>query len=419
MTKLAGKGVNYVFWRTLTFLFYASQNCAGPFLIILFRKYHLTTGDIGFINAIAPLAGIVAAPAWAWLADQTKRHKLIFGLLSIISCIFFLCLYFANSLRKFVVFIFLASFFNAPLSAFLDGYILQALGTEKAEYGQIRLWGSFAWGITPVAIGKIIDNTSLDAIFVSTTAVTALSLVLFYFLPSTLQTKTHDDDVAVRPARRSQFKQWGYFMFVVSILGIGWAIIGSFLFLFLLDDLGASNTLLGLSIAFSITTEIPSFFFSKQLLTRVGVRGMILLAHAIFTVRLIGYSVMKSAWMVLPIQMLHGVSFSLFWTAAVTHTNALSPPGMESTSLGLLNGVFGGVAPTIGAILGGYLYTFYGARIMFACAAGAVACSGIFFLLTYSSPTTESGTVAETASLLANHKEIEVAKEFSHNSKLA
>ncbi len=64
------------------------------------------------------------------------------------------------------------------------------------------------------------------------------------------------------------------------MIGMGAAIIGNFLFIFLRQDLNASGLLLGVDMIFTILLELPFFFFGKQLLEKVGIRWMMVAAAA-------------------------------------------------------------------------------------------------------------------------------------------
>ncbi len=64
------------------------------------------------------------------------------------------------------------------------------------------------------------------------------------------------------------------------MLGMGIAVIGNFLFLFLRTDLNASGLLLGVDMIFTVLLELPFFFFGKQLLQKIGIRWMMVASTA-------------------------------------------------------------------------------------------------------------------------------------------
>ena len=88
---------------------------------------------------------------------------------------------------------------------------------------------------------------------------------------------------------------------------------------------------------------------------------------------------MPSAWYVLPIQLLHGFTFSAMWVAGVSYANRAAPQGMGATAQGLLSGISMGIAGATGAVVGGYLYGHVGPAATFGWAGAAVAVGLLFF----------------------------------------
>jgi hypothetical protein len=74
--------------------------------------------------------------------------------------------------------------------------------------------------------------------------------------------------------------------------------------------------LFGLSSAVSCFSELPFFFYSSELMRRLTPKGALSLAIVCYSVRLGYYSLLENPWFVLPIELLHGITFAVFWSAA-------------------------------------------------------------------------------------------------------
>ena len=48
-----------------------------PFLPLFYRKWGITTDQIGFINCLRPLVSSCVSPMWGAFADATGRHNAI------------------------------------------------------------------------------------------------------------------------------------------------------------------------------------------------------------------------------------------------------------------------------------------------------------------------------------------------------
>ena len=88
---------------------------------------------------------------------------------------------------------------------------------------------------------------------------------------------------------------------------------------------------------------------------------------------------LPNPWLVLGIELLHGITFGVGFGAGTVHVRTLAPAGLGTTMNGLFGSAWGGVGGGLGGLVGGWLVAEYGAQAMFgACAAvtlaGWVAC---------------------------------------------
>ena len=158
---------------------------------------------------------------------------------------------------------------------------------------------------------------------------------------------------------------------VMFVIGAGGVAYETFLLIFL-RSLGAGETLLGLTVAMQTFSELPFFSYSSVLLKRVGPRRLLCLAMVSYCVRSCLYAALHNPWLVLPIQLLHGVTFACAWIAGTECARQLAPPGLEATAQGVFFASYGGLGALAGYLVGGALYDAYGARTMFLAKAGAV-----------------------------------------------
>ena len=129
------------------------------------------------------------------------------------------------------------------------------------------------------------------------------------------------------------------FFFSMFIMGMGLYVIGNFLFLFL-EEIGADEFLMGLSLVFTVSTEIPFFFVSSWALRVFGVHALLVSAMVSYVLRYagipsnnayqckhraLGYSFLTSSWWVLPLELLHGLTFGATWAAGIENTGAMWP----------------------------------------------------------------------------------------------
>lgn len=72
-------------------------------------------------------------------------------------------------------------------------------------------------------------------------------------------------------------------------------------------------------------------YITGYLLRKVGHGNMMSLVLFAFGVRFILYSTLTNPWWVLPIEMLQGITFGMFYPTMTSYANIVSPPGTETT----------------------------------------------------------------------------------------
>lgn len=126
-----------------------------------------------------------------------------------------------------------------------------------------------------------------------------------------------------------------FFIWCVFI-GLGTALIWNFLFWHLEELAGCDETsmktLQGAVMSIQcFCGELPFFFFSGWILKKIGhVNAMSLVLFG-FGVRFILYSMLQDPWYVLPIELLNGVTFGLFYATMASYASIVAPPGTETT----------------------------------------------------------------------------------------
>ena len=124
-------------------------------------------------------------------------------------------------------------------------------------------------------------------------------------------------------------------------VGICSSMIWNFLFWHLEDLAGVDDncsstqwikTLQGLSSGIQcFGGEVPLFYLSGKILKKIGhIHAMSLVLFG-FTVRFFCYSLLANPWLVLPIELLHGITFSIFYATMASYTNIVAPPGTAAT----------------------------------------------------------------------------------------
>ena len=349
-------------FKAFYFLFFAGLAALVPFLALYYEGLGMSGRQIGVLTAIPPLISLVAASLWGGLADATHQHRRLLALAMAGAIVCVLAISQAGSFAMLGVLIVGYAFFFAPINPLVDNSAMEMLGERGDQYGQLRLWGAIGWGVSAPLIGRVIEQHGLRWSFLGYALIMALGLIVVLRLPISGASigGSFWRGFRLLMGRR----RWILFLIVVFVAGLGAGILNNYLFLYM-NQLGASETLMGLALTVATLSELTVFLLSGRMLARWGTGRMLAASIVAMVIRLLAYSVIVTPWAVLVIQLLHGLTFAALWTAGVSYAHRAAPPGMGATAQGVFSGVTMGLATATGALIGGWLYQDLGAVLMF------------------------------------------------------
>jgi PPP family 3-phenylpropionic acid transporter len=141
-----------------------------------------------------------------------------------------------------------------------------------------------------------------------------------------------------------------------------------------------------------------------------------MVANLAWIVRATGYAMFDQAWIVLILELFHGITFGLFYSAAVYICVQTSPKGMESTMQSLLDMTYGGFGVAIGTVGGGYLFDSIGTVTTFLLFVCLIFLSTILIYRYFDESTSDATKVSELGeistekTIISRNFEIEEAR---------
>lgn len=249
----------------------------------------------------------------------------------------------AYQLWMFFILVVLASVTSTSGNSLTSVACYELLGTNTAAYGRQRLFGTIGWGIVCPLSGML--NDRFERSFISVIFFMAIfqiiDIMILRIIPIPKAHVSSDMSRDLRIIFTS--KEILVFSSGIAIIGFLNALIYVFEFWFL-EDLGASRTLLGLSIFMQcLVGEVPFLFFSGWFVSKLGHFLCFTCVFVGFIARLTFYFLLKDPWLVLPVDTLHGITFGLFHGAMADFAKEKAPKGMEATLLGFFFGLYQGL----------------------------------------------------------------------------
>src|SRR5450759_603331 len=126
--------------KLLYFIFYASQGSYTTFIGVYYASLGLSGTQIGLINTVIPITGMISSPLWGMLSDRTGKTRtlLMLAVTGLIAST--LALSVAPTFAIILPIVALFAVFNTTIIPLLDSTTLSVLGEQRQRYGAQRLW---------------------------------------------------------------------------------------------------------------------------------------------------------------------------------------------------------------------------------------------------------------------------------------
>jgi len=343
--------------------------------------------QIGFITAMLETVGIFAPPLWGWLSDHSRHRRRLLAATILGAAAMFMTFGWVGAFPLAVASAVVFGFFYRPIIPLNDGLFLRYLAEHGGDYGRPRIAGSVAFIIvifTMEAVG-VAGAHGREVILGAMALCAMFHVAAIGALPLTRR------EIAERAGERRHQRHFDWRLFlsvqfvsftlVAFLARVGISGYYGFFTLFLQKELGYKTA--GYLWILGPVSEIPVIFFSSAIIRRIGVRNMFALGVAGAAVRLTGYAFVPSFWWIVPLQLLHSLTFGAFHTASIHYVHRIAPPDMKQSAVSVFNAVALGVSAIVGNAAGGMLILRQGYRFMYGCygLVALVALAGLFLFV--------------------------------------
>jgi MFS transporter, PPP family, 3-phenylpropionic acid transporter len=231
---------------------------------------------------------------------------------------------------------------------------------EGHSYSRTRLWGSIGFVVTAQGLGFLLtlrgDRPADRAMPYAYLACIGGYALLAQTLPPV---PAHPDRPHWRDA--SVLLRNPRLLFVLAICAIHWAACAPYHLLFgvLVRDLGLPSTVTGSGLAIGVLAEVFALLAFPLLLRRSSLRLLFATAFAATALRWALVAHTRGAPALVALQLLHALSFGVFWGCAVEAMQRTVPVRLRATGQALFSAVVFGAGNAAGYALSGAGYDRY------------------------------------------------------------
>jgi PPP family 3-phenylpropionic acid transporter len=365
----------------LALLYAAAFAAAGvqlPFVPVWLAARGLDQRSIGALLAAAAVARIVVVPLTTRATDHfgVINVGIIAGAVTAATATLWLAAT-TSQTWMFVAYA-LAAVGLSTMLPLADAYALKGLGARGRAYGPVRLWGSVAFIGGNLAAGMLADRIApVHLIWPIVAAFCATAVAALLLEPA-------ERDVSLSNARPSAIVMLRKTPGLLAVLGAASLVQGSHAVYYAFSSLdwmsgGLSGFSVGVLWSLGVVAEIVLFALSSRLPAAIGPAALLIFGAFGGALRWAVMAFDPPGALLIPLQLLHGLTFGATYLGAVLAIAALAPPGLAATAQGLLSTVNGAVMAAAIA-MSGFLHAEYGARSYAAMA--AMCLGGAVFALT-------------------------------------
>lgn len=339
--------------------------------------YHLDFSgfQIGALSAVRTVTTVLFPLLWGALADHRQIRRPIYIVCNAVSTGIWGLLLFTTDFWSMMAISFFYGVFYAPIISFLEAVTMDALGEERRQYGQVRMWGSINFVVVVIVVGRLVDVYSINLIV---GLVFAGSL-----LQSLVAVRIADTPPVARPAFLSgagallRTRPLVFFVCAFIMLLSHGTYYG--FFSIHLESVGYGKTFIGISWAVATISEILVMVKSDLILRRVSVEKILVLSFAAAVLRWLILALSTSPAVILGTQMMHALTYGAFHIASILYVDRLVPGHAKTFGQAANNAITYGLGITAGFILNGYFFEKIGAFNLFLMSAAIAASGGLIF----------------------------------------
>lgn len=313
----------------------------------LLKVLNFTGKELALVYSVIPLIGMIAHPIWGQIADNTQKTGKIIRWCSFLSLLAFIPLLFCNTFWSIAFCFWTISFLRSTLPSLFDTLTLTEFGMEK--YSNIRIGGSVGYGFFAFLFPLYFSINQIIPVLLASLSLCWITSLL----------------LGEERGREKKAKNPVYFFSLIKIPAFVILLLFGFLhwlsnmpYHFILDDhqdymFVAKAT--GYAVGLGIVAECFVMGSAYKWLTKASPRFWLLLASSVTALRwaLMSYPMEKELF--ISLQLLHGLSFGVFFLASVSYLVSFVPDYMRASGQAIFSGATFSCGTVVGTLYSGYL----------------------------------------------------------------
>lgn len=349
--------------RLLYLLHYGAVGALLPYFAPYLRGLGFSGAEIGAVQMLGPLAGLVAPLAWAAHADRSGAPERALRRATGLAALAALLLPLARTPLAVAAVVLLMALGDRAVVPLLDALTLAEVRARPgASYARVRLAGSLGFAALALGVGALLaargDRPADPLVPFAVVALLAALALTARGLPHAAPAEGRRPGLADVRTLLSDRALLG----LLAASALHWLACAPFHVFFgvLVRERGLPSTVTGLGMGAGVLAEVVFLLWFPRLQGRFRLRTLLLVAFLGSALRWGLLAVASGAPALIALQLLHGLTFGLFWGSAVAALARLVPPRLRATGQALFSTVVFAGGNALGYQLAGLAFDHYG-----------------------------------------------------------
>ncbi|KUP20675.1 MFS transporter [Paenibacillus sp. DMB5] len=335
----------------------------GSYLTLLLKNNGMAVSQIGMMMAAGTLIAICIQPVWGLIADRYNQARLVLILSVAVPAVlagFYRFDYFIVMLLIYTV----STIFSATQAPIADSYAIAAANKAGSSYGSIRMMMSIGAAVGAYAGGQYIELFSVSTIWLPFLLLSSVAVIFALTLPRQAE-ENHMMSQSFSQGVKQLLSNRIFLAFLGGCFLVNqtMAAFGTY-FVVAFQSVGGSASYAGIALFIASFTNVPSMLYASKVIRKLGRERTLLIGALIYVLRWGIQVAFPYPSVMVGVQVLHGLSFGLFYIAAVEYVSQITSSEIQATGQSVFNIVFSGFAGILGNLLNGLLLSEGGVGLM-------------------------------------------------------
>jgi PPP family 3-phenylpropionic acid transporter len=365
--------------KWIYFLAYAGVGTWLSYFAPYLRGLGFSGEEIGAVSMAQQLVAVPAALAWGALGDRLGSPLRALRFCALGAAVAVIGIPLARTPLSMGATLVVAGAFGGGIVPLVDSITVQAV---QGGYARTRLFGSVGFVLSAQGLGLLLSARGERPADPVMPLAYVACVVTYAVLAQTFPSAPARED---RPHWREATALLGAprLLFVLAICALHWGTLGPYHLLFgvRVRDAGLPSSVTGSAMALGVVAEVFALAIFPKLEQRFSLRALFAAAFLGTVLRWALLSRAESAAALILLQLLHALSFGVWWGCAVEAMQRVVPERLRATGQALFSAVVFGAGNAIGYALAGAGYDRFGSVAPLFAGAAAAECLPLLLLL--------------------------------------